>query len=148
MIVLSLKIKITSNWAQSDESRIKFTYLVGMIADQNMTWHVLHFLSYSFSYGQRPKAEVCQGQTFGCGRRWKLHLQSNTSVWLFGDSIMYTKVSENILMYIYYVFTTQCIFIFIDKKVNMYFQDILSVLHVRTITKVTKDRKISSFESY
>ena len=82
-----------------------------------------------------PKAEVCQGQTFGCGRRWKWHLQSNTSVWLFGDSIKYTKVSENILMYIYYVFTTQCIFMFIDKKVNTYFQDILSVLHVRTINK-------------
>ena len=59
----------------------------------------------------------------------------------FGDSIKYTKVSENILMYIYYVFTTQCIFMFIDKKVNTYFQDILSVLHVRTIKKVTKDRK-------
>ena len=36
------------------------------------------FLTYGFGYGLRPKAEVFQGRTFGYGRRWKLHLRSNT----------------------------------------------------------------------
>ena len=47
----------------------------------------LHFLSYGFGYGLRPKAEVCHGQTIGYGRRWKLRLRSNT-----GDSC--SKVSS------------------------------------------------------
>ena len=37
-----------------------------------------NFSTYGFCYGLRPKAKVFQGQTFGYGRRWKLHLRSNT----------------------------------------------------------------------
>ena len=52
-----------------------------MIGDQNFYDICLRFfLSYGFGYSLRPKAEVCQGRTFGYGRRWKLRLRSNTAV--------------------------------------------------------------------
>jgi hypothetical protein len=37
------------------------------------------FLSYGFCYVLRPKADACQGQTFGYGRRCKLCLWPNTA---------------------------------------------------------------------
>ena len=49
-----------------NEILVKFTYLVGMIADQNFfDICFTFFLSYGFGYGLRPEAEVCQGRTFG-----------------------------------------------------------------------------------
>ena len=49
-----------------------------MIADQNFYDMFYIFLSYGFRYGLRPKAKICQGQTFNYGRRWKLRQRSNT----------------------------------------------------------------------
>ena len=67
MIVLSLKIK-TGPFLMRFVS--KFTYLVGMIADQNFFDKCFTFFSsYGFGYGLRPKAEVFLGGTFGYGRR-------------------------------------------------------------------------------
>ena len=40
-----------------------------MIADQNFYDIFYIFLSYGFGYGLRPKAEFCQGRTFGYGLR-------------------------------------------------------------------------------
>ena len=70
-ILLSLKINF-------NEILVKFTYIVGMIADQNFYNMFYIFLSYGFGYGLRPKAEVCHSRTFGNGLRWKLRLRSNT----------------------------------------------------------------------
>ena len=55
MIVLSLKIKIMPNWAQSDESRIKLTNLVCMIADQN--FYDIYFTFFILRLRLRPTAE-------------------------------------------------------------------------------------------
>ena len=41
---------------------------------------LIFFWSYGFSYGLRPKAEVCQGRTFSYGRMRKLCLRSNTVI--------------------------------------------------------------------
>ena len=49
-----------------------------MIADQNFYDICFTFFILRFGYGLRPKTEVCQGQTSGYGRRWKLRLRSNT----------------------------------------------------------------------
>ena len=86
MIALSLKIEIMSNWLQSDESRIKFTNFVWMIADLNFYDVFFTFLSYDFGYrfaygfgySLQPKAEVFHSQAFDYGLRWKLCLPSNT----------------------------------------------------------------------
>ena len=58
--------------APFNEILVKFTYLVGMIADQNF-YHICFTVFYptasATAYGLRPTAEVCQDQTFGYGRR-------------------------------------------------------------------------------
>ena len=58
---------------------------------------------YVFFLRLWPKAEVCQGQTFGYGRRWKLHLRSNTGI-VNCSAILLSK-SLN-FFYTYFVFDT------------------------------------------
>ena len=60
-----------------------------MIADQNFYDTFYNFLSYGFG------AEVIQGQTFGYGRRWKLHLRSNTA---FHELFLFVSVFVIILL--------------------------------------------------
>ena len=58
MILLYLNIKITSNWAQSNESKIKLNNLVWIIADQNfydICFTVVYPTASATAYGQRPK---------------------------------------------------------------------------------------------
>ena len=50
------------------EVLVKFTYLVGMIADQNFyDICFIFFISYGFGYGLRSKVDVFHGRTFGYG---------------------------------------------------------------------------------
>ena len=62
MTVLSLETKILSNWAQSEESRMKFTNLVWIIADQNF---------YDIRLPLHPTSE---GRSFS-GRNIRLRLK-------------------------------------------------------------------------
>ena len=59
MILLYLNIKITSNWAQSNKSRIEFINLVWMIANQN--FYDIYFTYSILRLRLRPMAK---GQSF------------------------------------------------------------------------------------
>ena len=92
MIVLSLKIKIMSIWAQSDESRIKFINLVWMIADQNFyaicfTFFILRLRLLLTTEGQSlsgPKVKIVPTV-----QHWNCHYFNFFPNW---DNIVHVQV--------------------------------------------------------
>ena len=81
MISLYLNIKITSNWAQSNESRIKFINLVWMIANQN--FYDICFTYFILRLQLRP---TVKGQSFSGPNIWlrsKVKIVPAVQHWMF-----------------------------------------------------------------